>query len=114
MEQPTATQVDDSLSVLGSVDTLKQALQFPGMKFCLKEYFNMDRATALLEAPPGVLSADHRKKLNRFLKHAAKDPETKMWCVEAKYDFSARKNPHVQVPGYRQNSWGCDDGHAAH
>ena len=37
--------MDDSLSVLGSVETLKQALQFPGMKFCLKEYFNMYRAT---------------------------------------------------------------------
>jgi hypothetical protein len=77
MEQPTATHVDDSLSVLGSVDNLRQALQFPGMKFCLKEYFNMDRATELLEAPPGVLSADHRGKLNRFLKHASKDSETR-------------------------------------
>ena len=49
--------------------------------------------------PPGVLSADHRQKLNRFLKNASKDLETRKWCVEAKYDFSTKKNPACKSQG---------------
>ena len=97
--EPATTRVNAAPSVLGSVNTLRQALQFPGMKYCIDETFSMDRATELLEAPPGVLSADYRKKLERFVKHAYKDPVTKKWRVEAKYDFSGKKNPACKSKG---------------
>ena len=68
------------------------------MKWCLKEYFNRDKADQLMEAKGGVLSADHRKKLSRFLKHARRDTEGK-WYVESKYDFSTKKNPACKEQG---------------
>ena len=63
----TAQQQPDESTILSSVDTLKQALSFPGMKWCLREYFNRDKADQLMKAKGGVLSADHRKALARFL-----------------------------------------------
>jgi hypothetical protein len=58
------------------------------MKYCIDEKFSMDRATELLEAPPGVLSADYRKKLERFVKHASKDPPL---CLQV--SLSQHKHP---------------------
>ena len=94
----TAQRQPDESTVFSSVDTLKQALSFPGMKWCLREYFNKDKADQLMEAKDGVLSADHRKKLARFLRHACRDADGK-WYVESKYDFSTKKNPACKEQG---------------
>ena len=96
--RPRHHQMDETC-VLSSADTLRRALQFPGMKFCLKEFFNHEKATLLMNSGPGMMSEDHRKKLARFLKHARKDPETRRWFVEAKYDFSVKKNPVCKEQG---------------
>ena len=95
---PRHHQMDETC-VLISADTLRRALQFPGMKFCLKEFFNYEKATLLMNSGPGMMSEDHRKKLARFLKHARKDPKTRRWFVEAKYDFSIKKNPVCKEEG---------------
>ena len=94
----TAQQRLDESTILSSVDTLKQALMFPGVKWCLREYFNRDKADQLMKAKGGVLSADHRKTLARFLRHACRDTEGK-WYVESKYDFSTKKNPACKEQG---------------
>jgi hypothetical protein len=46
----TAQQQLDESTILSSVDTLKQALMFPGVKWCLKEYFNRDKADQLMKS----------------------------------------------------------------
>ena len=71
MDQAVATmvptsprqQVHEVPSVLSSADSLRSALHSPGMKFCLKEFFNHDKATLLMNSGPGLMSDDHRKKL---------------------------------------------------
>jgi hypothetical protein len=68
------------------------------MKWCLREYFNKDKADQLMEAKDGVLSADHCKKLARFLRHACRDADGK-WYVESKYDFSTKKIPACKEQG---------------
>ena len=86
------------LPELTSVDTLKQALRYPGMKWCLREYFNKDKADQLMASTSGAMPKDHRSKLSRFLKHACKDAEGR-WHVEAKYDFSIKKIPAGKEQG---------------
>ena len=78
------------------IQTLRQALNCPCMKLCLREYFDKGRAMQLLKAPAGVLSDDHRQKLKRFLKQAKRDPADGRWCVDTSYDFSTKRPRHAK------------------